>query len=101
MYGEDDIAGEPLEQAILDHRLGAADALLGRLENKMYLTIEISRFGQIARGPQQHRRVTVVAAGMHGSIVCRAMPEVVQLVDRQGIHVGAQAYRAGAVADTQ
>ena len=53
------------------------------------------------RRGKQHRRVPVVAAGVHLAVVLARMREGVELGDRQRIHVGTQADRAvaGAVLD--
>ena len=95
------VAGELLEQAVLDHRLAAAAALLGRLEDEVHRTLEVAALAQHLGGAQQHGRVAVVAAGMHAAGVLRAMLEVVGLVHRQAVHVGAQADRLHRVALAQ
>jgi hypothetical protein len=58
----------------------------------------LPRFGKIARGSEQHRRMAVMAAGMHPPVMARAISEFVRFLDRQGIEIGAQADRARAVA---
>ena len=75
VHAEDAVAGEAVEQAVLDHRLGAAAALLGRLEDEMHGAVEVARLGEVAGGAQQHRGVAVVAAGMHAARVLRAVGE--------------------------
>ena len=67
VQAEDRIAGEALEQTVGDHRLGAADLarLLGRLEDQRYRAIEAAGAGKILGRAQQHRRVPVMAAGVH------------------------------------
>jgi len=42
---------------------------------------------------QQHRGMPIVAAGMHLAGVLAGMPEGIELLHRQGIHVGAQTHR--------
>src|SRR6185437_14279441 len=39
---------------------------------------------------QQHRRMPVMAAGMHAAFILRAIVEAIRLADRQRIHIGAQ-----------
>ena len=62
--------------------------------------VEIARLGQVLGRAQQHGGVAVMAAGMHHALGRAAIRDVVQFLDRQGIHVGAQADGAvaGAVA---
>jgi hypothetical protein len=40
--------------------------------------------------PGQHRRVEVVAAAVHGAVDLRPVLDVGELLDGQGVHVGAQ-----------
>ena len=59
------IGREQIEQSVLDHLIGTATALFGGLEDKHCPPVEIARFCQILRGPEQDRGVPVMAAGMH------------------------------------
>ncbi len=99
VHAEDLLAGELLEQPVLDHGLGAATAFLGRLEDEVHRAVEVARGREVLGGAQQHRRVAVMAAGMHAALVLAAMVEGVVLVHRQRIHVGAQPDGARIVAD--
>jgi hypothetical protein len=101
VHAEDRFAREALEQAVVDHRLRAAQAFFGRLEDEVHHAVETPRGRQVARRAQQHRGVAVVAAGMHYALVHRAMAEAVDFQDRQRVHVGAQANRPRAAAGTQ
>ena len=47
--------------------------------------------GKVLGGSQQHGGVTVVAAGVHLAGVAAGVAEGVELLHRQGVHVGAQA----------
>ena len=85
-----------LEEAVLDHRLRARVALLARLEDEVGGAVEIARLVQVARGGEQHRRVPVVAAAVHPAVVARLVRELVLLLHRQRVHVGAQADGAAA-----
>ncbi len=85
---------ELLEEPVFDHHPGAALALLGRLEDEGDAAGEVAGLGQIARRAQQHRRVPVVAAGVHLAVVDRAVVELVQLLHGQRVHIGAQADQA-------
>src|SRR5438132_3087531 len=82
---EDRVTGEPVEQTLFDHDPAAASALFGRLEDQAHGAREIPGRREISGGAEQHRRMPVMAAGMHPAIVGRAVGEVVQLVDRQRV----------------
>ncbi len=86
-----------LEETIVDHRLGAGVAFLAGLEDQVSDAVEVARLVQIAGGRQQHRRVAVVAAAVHASIVPGAVGEVVFFLHRQRVHVGAKSDPAAAV----
>ncbi len=98
VHAIDFLDAERLHQPVVDHRLGAAAAFFGRLENDDRRTGEIARRGEIARGAQQHRGVAVVAAGVHLARNGRAIGQVGHLFDRQRVHVGAKANDARACA---
>ncbi len=51
---------------------------------------EVARLGEIARGAQQHRRMPVMAAGMHLAGHGGGMGERVALVDVERVHIGAE-----------
>jgi hypothetical protein len=87
---------EALEEALLHHDIRAAAAFLGRLENDVRRAVIVAGLGEIAGGAEQHGRMAVVAAGVHAPLVARAMRDVRRLVDRQAVHVGAQADGAAA-----
>ena len=53
--------------------------------------VEIARLGEILRGAEQHGGVAVMAAGMHLARGLRGIGLAVASVDRQRVHVGAQA----------
>src|SRR4029079_9712852 len=59
--------------------------------------VEVARLTQITSGGEQNRCVTIVAAPVHAPVVARAVREVVFLLHRQRIHVGAQADASAAV----
>ena len=82
---------EPLEHAVLDHRFRPAFAFFGGLEQEADGTGDVGAPpGDDARGAEQHRDVTVVAAGVHVHRRARAIRDVVLLVERQCVHVGPQ-----------
>jgi hypothetical protein len=57
---------------------------------------EIARLGQIFGGAEQHRRMAVVAAGVHPAGMPRRIGKPGFFLDRQRIHVGAQRDRPAA-----
>src|SRR5580700_7914457 len=67
----------------------------------MHGAVEIARLSQIAGSAEQHRRVSVMAAGVHPALMRRAVRETVGFEDRQAIHIGPQPDRARRVADAQ
>ena len=101
MRGEDGIHRKTLEQAVGHHRQGTGAALFGRLEDQHDGAVELRMQGQVPRRSQQHRRMAVVAAGMHSARVLAGMGEAVVLFHRQRIHVGAQTDGALALAALQ
>ncbi len=101
MHAEHRIAREALEQAVVDHALRSRAAFLGWLEDQVHGPVEGPGLRQITGGRQQHRRMAIMAAGMHLSRMRRTMRELVQFLDRQRVHVGAQTDRARGRAVTQ
>src|SRR4029079_718472 len=75
---------------VLDHGFAAGPPLLGRLEDHDCGAGEVAGFGEIARRAEQHCGMTIVAAGMHLAGHRRSIWEIVRLLDRQCVHVGAQ-----------
>ena len=61
VHAEDLLARELLEQPVLDHRLGAAAALLGRLEDEVHGAVEVAR-----RRRGTWRRPAAWWCGRHG-----------------------------------
>src|SRR5258708_4526898 len=84
VHAKDRIAGKALEQPVLDHRIAAAEALFGRLEDEIDGAVEVAGPGEMARGSQQHGRMPVMAAGMQAPILPGAAGELVCLLDRPG-----------------
>ena len=96
VQGVDLVHGEALEQPLLHHHVGAGAMLLRRLEDHVGSAVEFTRFGEIPRGAQQHGRVTVMAAGVHASLVARLMWPRRRFVHGQAVHVRPQADRPAA-----
>ena len=82
---------EAFDHALSDHGLGAAAMFLGRLEDQRDCPREGARLGQVPGRAEEHRRMPVMAAGMHPARPDRGMGKPSLLPDRQRIHVGAQA----------
>ena len=85
------IAGEKVEQTLLHHPACPSPALLGRLEDEMDGAGKILGPGQVTRRAQQHRRMTVVTAGVHLARHRGFVGAVRRFRHGQRIHVGAQA----------
>ena len=82
---------EAVHHPFLDHDLAPAAVFFGWLEQQRHAPGKAARFAQVFRGAQQHGDMAVMAAGMHlagqgGTVVCAG-----DLINRQGIHIGAQA----------
>ena len=54
---------------------------------------EVAGFGEVARRPEQHRRVTVVTAGMHDTRMGRSIGKAGLLDDGQRVDIGPEADR--------
>ena len=91
VHAVDLLDAEALHHAVLDHRAAAAAAFLGRLEDDHGGAVEIARLGEVLRGAQQHGGVAVMAAGVHLAGRLGGVGQAGRLVDRQRVHVGAQA----------
>ncbi len=98
VHAVDLIDGETIHQAILDHRRRTGTALFRGLEDHHRITGEIAGLGEIARRAEQHRGVAIVTAGMHLARRFRLIGQIGVFVDRQRVHIGAQADRLRAAA---
>ena len=90
MYARDHV--DPVEDAAVDDRTGAAGRqLLGVLEDEDDLAGElVAAVDEELRCAEEHRRVAVVAAGVHHSRPRRRVRDVVLLEDRERVDVGPQ-----------
>jgi hypothetical protein len=64
----------------------------------MHRAFEVPLRGEVAGGAEQHRRMPVMAAGVHFDLIGRSVGEIVQFLDRQCIHIGAQPDRRRRIA---
>ena len=88
---------ELLEQAVANHAIATAflvAGFLGGLEDEVDGAVEVPRPGEVFGGAEQHRGVDVMAASMHLAVVCRAVREIVLLVEKQRVHVRPQTDRS-------
>jgi hypothetical protein len=93
MPAEDAVHREALEQAILDHPVGAATAFLGGLEHQADGAAPAFILQQQRGGAQQRRGVAIMPAGMHHVLHGAAPGQLAGrggFLDRQGVHVPAQ-----------
>ncbi|MNT17612.1 hypothetical protein D3C72_1527700 [compost metagenome] len=101
VHGEDGVAGVLREQPVFHHALGAAQPFFGGLEDQVERAVELAMPGQVVRRGQEHRRVAVVAAGMHDALVAAGVRQAGGLLDGQRVHVGPQSQALAAVAAAQ
>ena len=77
----------------LHHHLAAAAGFLGRLEQQGHAAFEVAGLSQVFGRPQQHRRMTVMAAGMHLARMGAGVGHAGFFGDGQRIHIRTQAHR--------
>ncbi len=92
---------KPLEQPFLDHDPPAALVLLRGLEDEVERPGEALLLRQRGGGAQQHRRVAVVAAGVHLAGDLRRVRDAGLFLDVQCVEIGAQADRLAAGAGAE
>ncbi len=90
VHAVDLLDAEAVHQPVLDHGEAAGAALLRRLEDHHRRAGEVARLGEILRGAEQHGGVAVMAAGVHLAGHRRLVGKLARLLQRQGVHVGAQ-----------
>ena len=98
MQAIDLVTGKSLEEPIGQHGARSAQSFLGGLEDEDGRAGEVARLGEIAGRPEENRGVPVMPAGMALARVHRGPGRSRLFLDRQGVHVGAQAYPAIAFA---
>ncbi len=91
VIGVDFVARIAVEQAVVDHGLGAQAVLFGGLEDQHHASARRRIGAQVTGDAQQGRRVAVVAAGVRDAGLGRGVLGAAVVVHGQGIHVGAQA----------
>ena len=80
-----------VEQPLLDHDAGAVVALFAGLEHEQHRAGEqVAATGEEARGPDEHCRVRIMAARVHGARHLRGEGKARLFRHRQRVHVGAQ-----------
>ena len=91
VHGENLVAGEALEEAVLDHLACATAELLGGLKDEVQRALPVFILSEGDSGTEQHGGVAVVTAAMHLSRRARTVGKLVLFGQRQRVHVGAQA----------
>ena len=91
VHAEHLLDAEALHQAVVEHRLAAAAAFFGGLEDHYGGPGKVAALREIARGAEQHRGMAVMPAGVHLAGIGRLIRQIGGLVNRQRVHVGAQA----------
>ena len=90
MQAEDRVDLGIIHDPFVDHNLGAATALFGRLEEDFHRPGElVAAVHQQPGDGQEHRGVGVVPTGVHHTLIHRLVVDLILLVDGQRIHVGA------------
>jgi len=86
---------DPIETTVLDHRYGAARGLLfGMLEKENDLSSHLLRVALQDLGqPEQHRGMPVMPAGVHDFGDPGSVWNLLFVLDRQSIHIGAECDR--------
>jgi hypothetical protein len=90
------VTGKAVEQAVRDHRARALTDLLRRLEDQMHGAGKCAMFREVAPGGKQDGGMAVMAAGMHPPHGRARVSKTARLLDRERIHIGADADRRGA-----
>lgn len=73
VQAKDLVEGKALYQAVVEHRQRALSPFLRRLEDEAHDAVETALLGQELGRTEQHRRVAVMAAGMHDSGIAGAV----------------------------
>jgi len=82
VHGEDGVAGEALQQPVVEHRAGTAEALFGRLEDQLQGAAPVRRLDQVPGRGEEHRGVAVVAAGVHHAVHLAGVGQAGGFLDR-------------------
>jgi len=93
--------GRVEQHAVVDHGCRALAVFLGRLKDKLHRALpQLAMLRQHARNAQPDRGVRIVAAGVHGVGLRRAVWHIDHFVDGQRVHVkpNQQRVRAGCAA---
>src|SRR5215471_13071614 len=101
VHAKDCVAREAVEQTVGDHRRAAAKTFFGRLKDQMHGAVEIAGLGKVPSRTEQHRRMPVMAAGMHAPVISRSVGKVGRLLNRQAVHIGSKPNRAQRIASAQ
>ncbi|MCY1407004.1 hypothetical protein D9M68_505190 [compost metagenome] len=93
VQGEQGVAGEQAEHALVEHAPGAGTAVtfLGGLEEQMQGAAPAAFAGQFAGRRQEHGGMPVMAAGVHLAGNAAAPGTATAFLDGQGVQLGAQA----------
>ncbi len=91
MHAIDFLNAETGNQAVLHHRLAARAALFSWLEDHHGGAGKVAGLGEVFGGAEQHRGVAVMAAGVHLSRHFGFVWQAGFFLERQRIHVSAQA----------
>lgn len=85
------VDGKTVHDSLLDHDTRAAAALFGGLEDQRHPPGKIARLTEVFRRPEQHRRMPVMATGVHLARIGRGIVQPGGFRHRQRIHIRTQA----------
>ena len=91
MQAIDGLDAETLHHSVSDHSFAAAAALFRGLEDHHCGPVEITGLGEVLGGAEKHRGMAIVATGMHTPRRGGTIGQIPHLLDRQRVHVRAQA----------
>ena len=91
VHAVDLLDAKTVHQPVLDHRRRACPALFGRLEDHDRVAGKVAGLGEITGRAEQHRSMPVMTAGVHLAGRLGGVGQIGLFLDRQRIHVGAQA----------
>ena len=101
VHRKNGVAGVFGEQAVFHHLHRAAQTFFGGLKNQVHGARELAFLRNVFGCSQQHGGVPVVAASVHDAGVATGIGQAGGFVNRQGVHIGANADRLAAVAAFQ
>ena len=92
VHAVDFVDAKPFHHAVFAHFEPTTAAFFGWLKDHRHGSIKIAGFGKIFCSPQQHGRVTIMAAGMHHTGGFGGIGQPSGLFYGQRVHIGPQSH---------